>query len=171
MTVSGRSPPNTSCKISSWAMTYNLENKAAYARNLFNDTLFRLSCSKVHLAIIRKLLQHGADINVRHCKDTMNASCSQGHLDIVCELLKHGADVNTIVNDKSPLIVACSNGCLYIVRELLNHGADVNITVSDTCSLIDACSKGHLDIVRELLNMEQVSMAKTVKIHLLLHLA
>lgn len=57
------SPLTASCPINYWAMKYNLSNKATYANTISNDTLFRLSCSKVQLVIIRKLLQHGADGN------------------------------------------------------------------------------------------------------------
>lgn len=101
-------------------MKDSLSNKAAYAKTpVFDNTYFRLSCSKVHFAISRKLLKHGADVNVKHCKDSpLNASCSRGHLSIVRELLKHGADVNIIVNDNSPLITAFRNRHFDIVHEL-----------------------------------------------------
>nr|XP_034320582.1 uncharacterized protein LOC117687709 [Crassostrea gigas] len=152
ITVSGNSPLTASCLIDYRLMKFNLSKQTAYANTISDDTLFRLSCSKVHLAVIRQLLQHGADVNVRHCKDSpLNASCSQGHLNIVRELLKHGADVNTIVNDMSPLITACQDKHLDIVDELVKHGADINITVSDNSPVIAACSEGHLDIVLELL--------------------
>nr|XP_034320280.1 uncharacterized protein LOC105342216 isoform X1 [Crassostrea gigas]XP_034320282.1 uncharacterized protein LOC105342216 isoform X1 [Crassostrea gigas]XP_034320283.1 uncharacterized protein LOC105342216 isoform X1 [Crassostrea gigas] len=152
ITVSGNSPLTASCLIDYRDMEFNLSKQTAYANTISDETLCRLSCSKVHLAIVRQLLKHGADVNAEHCKDSpLNASCSRGNLNIVCELLKHEADVNIIVNDCSPLITACQEGQSDIVHELLKHGVDVNITVPDNSPLIAACTKGNLTVVFELL--------------------
>lgn len=66
MIVAGRSPLTASCIIDYWDMEGNLLKETAYANTISDETLRRLSCSKVHLAIVRHLLQHGADVNAEH---------------------------------------------------------------------------------------------------------
>uniref|UniRef100_K1PPT3 Ankyrin-1 n=1 Tax=Magallana gigas TaxID=29159 RepID=K1PPT3_MAGGI len=113
-------------------------------------------CSKVQLDMIRELLKHKADVNIKTCRSSpLIAACSNEFINdgVVRDLLKHGADVNLTNTCCSPLIAACRTGRFDVVLELLKYGADVNITIFHDSPLIAACATGHksLDIMTELL--------------------
>jgi ankyrin repeat protein len=82
-----------------------------------------------HLQVVRYLLRHGMDVNIRvseHDTPLLLASW-KGHLDVVRCLLEHGADVDLRdQSDNTPLTLAASSGYVDAVRILLEHNADVN---------------------------------------------
>lgn len=82
-----------------------------------------------HLRIVRSLLRHGVDVDVR---DNANRTpllfaSGWGQRNVVQCLLDHGADVNLQDdNHKTPLSWAAYRGHVDTVRVLLEHNADVN---------------------------------------------
>jgi ankyrin repeat protein len=82
-----------------------------------------------HLHVVRYLLRHGIDVNVRvseHDTSLLLASW-KGHSDVVRCLLEHGADVDLRDNaDNTPLTLAAHYGYVDVVRILLEHNATVN---------------------------------------------
>jgi ankyrin repeat protein len=82
-----------------------------------------------HLQVVRYLLRHGIDVNVRvsgHDTPLLLASW-EGHGDVVQYLLEHGADVELRdQDDYTPLSLAAYDGRVDAVRLLLEHNADVN---------------------------------------------
>ena len=83
-----------------------------------------------HLRIVRSLLRHGVDVDIRGYASytpLLFASFS-GHCDIVQYLIDHGADVNSQSHAQyTPLIWAAYHGHFDVVRMLLEHHADVNL--------------------------------------------
>ena len=82
-----------------------------------------------HLQVVRYLLRHGVDVNVRDSgKDTSFLLASwQGHSDVAQCLLEHGADVELRDQfDHSPLNLAALYGQVDAVQFLLEHNADVH---------------------------------------------
>jgi len=93
-------------------------------------TALHSASSAGHLQIVRSLLRHGVDVNVRGNENyTPLLYASQyGHRDIVQFLIEHGADVNLRQdNDDTSLTLAAYHGHVDIVRMLLQHRADINI--------------------------------------------
>ncbi|KAJ7118107.1 ankyrin repeat-containing domain protein [Mycena epipterygia] len=98
-----------------------------------------------HEAIVRLLIDHGADINASGGRDgnALQAASVGGQGQIVQLLIKHGADVNS----SNALQAALSMGNEQIVRLLIKHGADV-----DSSSVLHAAlSWGNEGIVRLLI--------------------
>lgn len=111
-------------------------------------------------AIVRELLENGADPNVIaagfNCAQTaLFMACQEGYFEIVRLLLEYGADVS-IPERKykmTPVSIAASNGHVDVVRILLEHRADPNkarIDIGSTPVFI-AAQKGHAEVVTLLL--------------------
>src|SRR6266404_5414280 len=83
-----------------------------------------------HLRVVRSLLRHGVDIDIRdkaNCTPLGRASTS-GRCDVVQCLIVHGADVNSRDDsDFTPLARAANMGHVDVIRVLLEHNADVNV--------------------------------------------
>ena len=100
----------------------------ASARGGLCGTALHSASYKGHLQVVRYLLRHGVDVNLRDSgKDTPFLLASwKGHSDVAKCLLEHGADVE--LRDQfqnTPLNLAALEG-LDAVRFLLEHNADVN---------------------------------------------
>ena len=78
---------------------------------------------------VRKLLQHGATVNVRSGRhgSSLQAACASGRSDLVELLLDHNADVHARGGIfGTALQGASSKGSYQAVKLLLEKGADVN---------------------------------------------
>lgn len=106
--------------------------------------------------IVRVLLEHGADPNLRQAAGAsalhIAASTADGMV-LAQMLVDRGADVNA--KDKkgrTPLIAAASTGQLDIVQLLLDKGAEVNAQSKDGATALHAAVLfGHKEIVATLL--------------------
>ncbi|KAN0127634.1 hypothetical protein V8E53_014553 [Lactarius tabidus] len=101
----------------------------ASARGGHCGTALHSASLKGHLQVVRYLLQHDVNVNVRNSgNDTSLLLASMwGHGDVVLFLLDHGADVD--LRDQygnTPLTLAASCGHVDAVRILLEHNADAN---------------------------------------------
>ena len=99
-----------------------------------------------HLQIVRYLLRHVVDVNVRDStNDTPLLLASwRGHIDVVQYLLEHGADVDLPDNDDStPLTCAAYSGHVNVVRFLLEHNADVNSQDKEGCTPLHKVMHGY----------------------------
>ncbi|KAI9805277.1 MAG: hypothetical protein M1833_005730 [Piccolia ochrophora] len=88
-----------------------------------------------HLAVVRILLERGADINAPgdYFGTALQAAAFSGSESIVGLLLDHNADINKQGGQASsqgatPLKAACSRGHTNIVRLLLERGADIDVS-------------------------------------------
>jgi ankyrin repeat protein len=101
----------------------------ACARGGLCGTALHAASFQGRLQVVRYLLRHGVDVNVRDSgNDTSLLLASwKGHLDVVRCLLEHGADVDLRDQyDNTPLTFAANYGYVDAVRILLEHNADVN---------------------------------------------
>ncbi|KAJ7671899.1 ankyrin repeat-containing domain protein [Mycena olivaceomarginata] len=109
--------------------------------------------SSGHIAVVRLLLEKGADINPDGIPVLQTAS-SSGQLDVVQILLNSGADVNATVPGGeyfTALQAASCHGHEDIVRLLLANGANGGLLGGSYYSALQAASNGHAGIVRLLL--------------------
>lgn len=143
-----------------------------------NQTPLHYACRKGHAAIVRLLLDHGADVNVRNGlhNTPIGLACeTDGHLDIVRILIDAGADVNaknSAVNGYTPLHAACRHGHSDVARLLVDVAADVNArNLNGNTPLHVACRRGHMDIVRLLIKTGADVNAKGFGKNTPLHLA
>ena len=109
-----------------------------YRGNLKFTALW-LASLKGDAAVVKELIEAGADVNVRgSAKDdtsgvlysdvtALYVAAQNGHTPVVSELIKAGADVNVPRSDGcTPLFPAARNGHDACVALLLQAGADVN---------------------------------------------
>jgi ankyrin repeat protein len=119
---------------------------------------------KEHVALIKKLLKRGVDVNRPSGNGwtPLKSAAQQGNLNIVKVLLEAGADPN-IADDTNytPLMNAVSGEHDGIVKLLLKFHADPNVQSGDNpddedwepgrTALMDAAVSGNVPIARELL--------------------
>jgi ankyrin repeat protein len=119
---------------------------------------------KENLAVIKKLLKRGVDVNrpTPNGWTPLKSAAQQGSLEIVKALLEAGADPN-IADDTNytPLMNAVSGEHEDIVKFLLKFNADPNIQSGENpedddwepgrTALMDAAVSGNVAIARELL--------------------
>jgi len=96
--------------------------------DLFN--LFRNLIKKGDLVAIRKLVESGADINIRndHGWTPLMAATVRGRVPIIEYLLSKGADVKPVNNaDASALAYAALSGECRAIQILLDAGAPLDV--------------------------------------------
>ncbi|EFA08210.1 Ankyrin repeat and SOCS box protein 2-like Protein [Tribolium castaneum] len=114
-----------------------LEDIRLDAANFNGETPLMLALKNAYY--VRKLLQKGADPNLRYPNgDSLLHKATD--VGVVRLLLEHGADINAQnFNGETPLFHACQQKEIELVHLYLYHGADVSI--SDNCGLLafDIC--------------------------------
>ena len=128
--------------------------------------------------IIKELLNHHADVNLKDCAGEtalMKASFS-GHYKIVKELLSHHADTNIQRNDGfTALMLASEYKHTQVVTELINHNADVKFqdrsgNTALHLVLLGKVTDATINIVKLLLphftNLEKVNKKNKSVMHL-----
>ena len=103
--------------------------QSAKARGGNCGTALHSASFEGHLHVVRHLLRHGVDVNVRNTENSTSLlfASRNDHCDVVQCLLDHGADLD--LRDKwqaSPLLFAAYYGNVDAVRLLLEHNADAN---------------------------------------------
>lgn len=92
------------------------------------DTDLLIAAWDGNLAIVKSLLDQGADVNVRdkHGATALLYAAQRGHVEIIQVLLAHNnVDVNAKdVADVTALMEALRSGHLAVVKLLLEHNAD-----------------------------------------------
>lgn len=93
-------------------------------------TALTLACQFRRLEVVKELVEHGANVNVRlkHGPTPLVAAAGSCSVPLVRYLLQNGASV-TVDTDSSrgtPLVSAVYGGCLGVATVLINAGADVN---------------------------------------------
>ena len=99
-----------------------------------NDVPLIDAASANRLAIVKFLLENGADVNIRRQSDgrtALNEAAELGYKEMAELLLDHGADVNetgpNYTDRMPPLILAAKHGFKAVAEVLLAHKADVNV--------------------------------------------
>lgn len=107
----------------------------------------RAACNAGNLAIVKKLVDYGADIAAKKGQPLARAA-GRGHLDIVTYLVEEaGAEINA--NNASALKDAAKKGRLDVTRYLIEHGADVQ--AGENFALRYAAKGGHAEVVEALI--------------------
>ena len=134
------------------------DRRAANAPDANGVTPLIAAAFKGNAVIVRTLLEHGADPNLKDTKLGVTAllpAALQGQSEIVSLLLDGGADVlvRESANGLTALYLASQNGHVGVASLLLTRGAEPDARVSDGRSpLWQAASAGHQDVVRLLLS-------------------
>lgn len=105
--------------------------EAGFSPDLTNRrgvSLLGLAVRSAHLGVLRLLLDHGADLNLRS-KDRDNSplmdAAAEGQQEMVEELVHRGADLAGLSrNGQSALVLAIGKGAQDIAQILLEAGAD-----------------------------------------------
>ena len=110
-------------------LTLNYPQHASARGGLWGTPLHSASFEG-YFQVVRCLLRHGVDVNVRNSADDtpLLLASFQGHLDVVQYLLEHGAVINLmeVVEHNTPLTLAAFRGHVNVVRLLLEHNAEAN---------------------------------------------
>ncbi|KAI0258301.1 ankyrin repeat-containing domain protein [Gloeopeniophorella convolvens] len=132
--------------------SHDIDAEGGYHRTAFFAALEAWS-----LAVIRLLLDHGADVNAKGVSGgALLAAVRNREFDIVLLLLDRGANIHASYSKyhKTALHVAVLGGKADMIQLLLDHGADVNATggkYNDT-ALQTAVLDGDFDTTCLLLN-------------------
>ncbi|KAF7344727.1 hypothetical protein MVEN_01633400 [Mycena venus] len=160
-----------------WADFWEMKIKAILKAGLVQDAqeynkALQAASSSGHTAIVRLLVEKGADINPDGIPVLQTAS-SSGQLDVVRILLDSGADVNAESGEFHTAIHAASyKGHEEIVHFLLDTGADINRLGGRYGSALQAASYGgHTTIVSLLVEKGADIHAKGGEFHTALQAA
>ena len=108
-----------------------------------------------HTAVVRILLQHGADVKGRNAAGRSSLSFAAGHgrADIAKVLIESGADVNDADQKGNfPLLLAACKGYPSFITLLADKGANMNLALPDgQTPLMCAVKEGQNDTIRVLL--------------------
>ncbi|KAH8714820.1 ankyrin repeat-containing domain protein [Phaeosphaeriaceae sp. PMI808] len=119
-------------------------------------TSLAVACYFGHVAIAKKWLEKGADVNAQggHYRNALQAASLQGHEQIVKLLIDGGADVNAQGGDYGNAFQAASlHGHEQIVKLLIDRGANVNAQGGYYGNALQAASlQGHEQIVKLLID-------------------
>jgi ankyrin repeat protein len=113
-------------------------------------TPLHIAAYQGHLAIVKYLVQKGANINqaTPHGATPLSVAAQQGHLAIVKYLVQKGANINqAMTNGATPLSVAAENGHLDVVKYLVQNGAFTSTLWQNKSPEDIAREKGYTQIV------------------------
>lgn len=120
-----------------------------------SNSVLWLASRRGNEAIVRSLLQHGADVDIKgkYFGTPLQVACSVDAVGTVYALLDAGAAIDGDGGGfGTGLQAAASIGSLEIVKLLISRGADVNFTnVSPRPPLAWAALKSHFEVVQYLL--------------------
>ncbi|MBU7592616.1 suppressor of fused domain protein [Metabacillus halosaccharovorans] len=89
-----------------------------------------VAASRGELAIVKKLIELGANVNMLggvYGGGALNEAASAGHYDTVSYLLSCGADMDVSEPERNPLFGAISNGHADIAKLLIESGIDIHV--------------------------------------------
>ncbi len=110
-----------------------------------NNIALSFASENGHLPVVKYLVKNKADIRADNDYALRHAS-EYGHLPVVKYLVERGADIHALNDDA--LRIASYNGHLPVVKYLVEHKA--NIHANNNEALRNASIKGHLKIVKYL---------------------
>jgi ankyrin repeat protein len=93
----------------------------------------RAAAGKGHLAVVKLLLEHGADPNfpepgIAPTGGALHSACGGGHLEVARVLLEHGADPNSQI-ESSGNCVSIAGGRKDIVELLASYGGTLGVPI------------------------------------------
>lgn len=130
----------------------NLDPNYVYTKT--GNTLLNLAASKGYTEMVKALLRHGANINIKgENLDTPLYSASVNkNKETVKALLEAGADSNITNKDgNTPLIISAVDGYEDIARILLDKGANINTQTLDGRTALHWAIINEHPIIMELL--------------------
>lgn len=89
-----------------------------------------IAASEGKLEIVKKLVELGADVNMRGGTfngGAINNAASEGHIEIVKYLLSCGAEMDVSEPERNPLFGAIHGGHVNIAKLLIESGIDTSI--------------------------------------------
>ena len=110
------------------------------SKNERGGTPLVAGCRSGSTELVKLLIEHGADVNMRAVTTTyvftpLGMALSEGHEEVAVLLIEHGADVNALGTEGTegeltvsltPLMLAAGNGLQHATKLLLERGAEVD---------------------------------------------
>jgi hypothetical protein len=129
-----------------------------HARSTLGATALHLAVTKHNDAIVRRLLEGGAEVDVQSSQGISALHCASmvGSLGCCKLLLQHGAatSLTTVDNALTPLHGAAVQGSCAVLQLLLSSGASVRETTTNGWTALHvACNAGKLDAAKLLLTL------------------
>ena len=119
------------------------------------ETPLYAACEGGRLAMVRKLVEGGADVTACRRRTVLSAASRGGYADVVAYLLGLGVlDVfSEFVGTDSSLYAACEEGHTEVARLLIEGGANVDVVgINSRGPLFLACLAGNVEMVQVLMD-------------------
>ena len=128
----------------------------AHANGCQWDKSLYIAAGKGHEAVMRALIEAGADINKASFDGVtpLVKATQEGHVAVVLALIEADADINKATdNGRTPLYFAAQAGYETLVRALIEAGADVKkAAIISATPLFIAAANGHEVVVWALID-------------------
>ena len=141
----------------------DVDSDAVNAQDNHGDTPLHEACIRGNLTIVKELLNHGADVDIRNADDEipLHTACKEGLVEIVKEILHvthEGADNLLKAYDNelnTPMHLAVESGDLETVEVLLESKAEIRRPNSAKAAPIHiAAAQGYVEIAKKLLDSD-----------------
>lgn len=123
--------------------------------DIWHRRALHIAASKGHIHFVKRLLEHGADINCRDDdqRTPLHWAATYGNAEMTAFLIANGGCVNIAQCDGfTPLHAATCLGHNETCKVLLEHGAEINRTDRDGWSAFHtSVCYGHIEVVKTLL--------------------
>jgi ankyrin repeat protein len=120
-----------------------LQRAKINARNMHGDSALRLAAYEGRLAIVKRLVEAGAQIEMEGWTPLIYATFN-GHGEVVEFLLTKGADINAVSESgMSALMAAARGGYADIAKRLVALGADIDLKDSNGRTALDWATRAH----------------------------
>ena len=117
-----------------------------------SNTALHLAVRHGHASIVKCLIEHGAEVNVRNDDhmSPLELSCRKGFYEISKHII---LSQTTNTPDSNQLHIACNEGAHEVVRFLLHKGTPIDKLNDENKNCLDiAIDRGHKEVIKVLLN-------------------
>ena len=133
------------------------------ARNENDESVLMLASLKGHLPLVKKLIEHDADVN-KPGWTPLHYAATSGHVAVIELLLENSAYIDAeSPNGSTPLMMAAMYGSPEAVKLLIQAGADLKLQNQRGLTALDFAIQGQRQNAKELIETGLLRQASPIR--------